>query len=452
MGSSLDQEIARQLAAAPPTDDLDAEIARQLDAERRKHGIYQGAAAPPEPSPIQQGLKAAGEAFDQQFPGVRKVGAATIAHPLATAANVAAGVPGVEAAEAGARALVRHQSYPEALGDIRGAEKELPKSVRIGGRMAGGALAGGAASALPVVGPLLSKLSPTMQGIAWGGVQGATEADPVSLTKRAEQTVADALMGGVVGKVVSSVATGMRVKNAPNFDENKLTRMAARSEAAEPAYTAFRDLGDLGSTPKLDAILQLPVVRRAVETVQGESPLLSQLPATDARVLDAVYKRVGDKAFTMAHGVETGEARTALADAIEEAARRKGGSYADALAAYRTPSKEIEALDLGRTTFRNAMKPGGTAPKRIGTESPTAVLERAPSMSPEERTALTEGILGQAQRNPLLARLGFARVHLPVPAPSRSLSTTADLLSKLEGNQKTSAPISAFLAALLGGR
>ena len=461
MRTSLDREIARQLAEAQgpkstvsSPDDLDAEIARQLDDERRRHGIYQGAVAPPEPSPLQTGLKAVGEAVDQTFgPGMThaaKTGLSLLAapksaaqHPLATAANVAAGVPGVEAAEARARSLVRGQTYADALKDIRAAESSIPPNVRTAERVAGGTLAG--AALLPAA------ASPAVQGALFSGANTLLSADPSSVKARLLRTTRDAAIGAGVGKVAEGVVTAGRIKGAPEFDANKIARVEARTEAARPAYESFRKLGDLGSTPKLAAILDLPVIRRAVETVQGESPTLAQLPATDARVLDAVYKRVGNKAFSAAHGYETDEARIALADAIDDAAKAKGGSYAEALAAYREPSKEIAALDLGRAVQRNATRGAGTAPKKVTTESPTAVMEQVATMAPSEQNALKEGILGQAKRNPLLARAGFTR--LPLPVPSKSLGTTADLLREMESPATSTgrrAVISAFLASLLG--
>jgi len=111
------------------------------------------------------------------------------------------------------------------------------------------------------------------------------------------------------------------------------------------------------------------MVRQALKTVQGESSDLIKLPRFDARVLDAVYKRIGSRAFKATHGYEPGTTRNALRDAIDEAS---GGQYAPALEAFAGPSAAIDAYDVGKSMvgkkagdFRAALRENPDAPEFV---------------------------------------------------------------------------------------
>lgn len=110
----------------------------------------------------------------------------------ATGASFLKDIPGAEAAQAGARSVVRGQSYEDALKDIRGNEDIMPAGTRIPARLAGAAISVGAAAPFIPAGALAS-------GAIVGGAHGLAEADPVSPIQRAYDTAGGAIGGAAAG-------------------------------------------------------------------------------------------------------------------------------------------------------------------------------------------------------------------------------------------------------------
>lgn len=113
---------------------------------------------------------------------------------LATGANLAEGIPGMERVQAGARAVVRGQPYSEALGDIRGQTDKLPAALKVGERIAG---------ALPLARFLPG--SAIKAGSLIGGLDAALSADQEGSGERALKTAAGAGIGAAGGAVLKGI-------------------------------------------------------------------------------------------------------------------------------------------------------------------------------------------------------------------------------------------------------
>lgn len=342
--------------------------------------------------------------------------------------------------------------YREGLENVEGAIASAPAAARIpakilGGVAAGGGIAGGAARAVPLLakGSALAKAasalsgSAALQGATYGGASGLLDANAdVGVGQRLLQGAGGAAIGAAAGKAGELIGTKLRSMGAKPLSENLNTRTAKRAEIAEPHYKAFRNLGDLKGPPELDDILALPIVERAAKAVQGESPTLAKLPMTDAKVLDAIYKRVGDKAFAAKHGYEPAEALDALGSAMESGARAKGGSYTAATEAFKKHSRLIEGVKRGREATRFGASPAGTPMTKSATWSPEAFADWAKTATAAEKEAAVEGILAMVKQGPTFARLGTLKGSVPVVGmPSRTLRSAAARMREM-GAEKPS--------------
>lgn len=276
-------------------------------------------------------------------------------------------------------------------------------------------------------------LGPISSGALYNGVTRASSAAPESTLSRVGGTA----LATTIGAAIPTIAKGAELagvmddaRMGPTLSANINARIKARAAASKPAFDAFRNLGDLDSSPELDKILNLPVVAKAGRTVQGESPTLNTAAPTNAGFLDAIYKRVGNKAFTTKHGVETGEARDALGSAIEDAAQAKGGSYKAALDAFREPSQEIEAVKRGALAMNYAGKSSGAPLNVAGKFGPEAFADYAgdAARTPGQIDAAQQGVLGQLQRSGLLERMKVLGSNVPLPYPSKALRAAPDVL------------------------
>lgn len=344
--------------------------------------------------------------------------------------NTAQGIPGMEALEAGAGALgskltAHPMNYRQSLATLRDA------TGNIGGATSAAEHVMGGLATMPLL-----PASPAAAGAVLGGADQALNADPdQSLMERAGRTAIGAGAGALIGKTLDNLITTARAKlpsATATSAQNVIRREASRDAAANTGYGAFRKLGDLGSTPELDDILSLPVVRTAINTVKGESPTLAKLPDTDASVLDAVYKRIGSKAFKAVNGAETNEARQALLDAIDKASTAKGVSYGDIVGAYKTASKGINAVQRGSDMVKGAATPL-KAGRNLDKTSPEAFAQWAKRASPDELDAAKQGILGALKSSDVLK--WHKVLGLPVfPSTTASASGAPGLLRMVDPN------------------
>lgn len=363
----------------------------------------------------------------------------------AALANISRDIPGVEAAQAGVRSLVRRQPYREALQDIRSAAEALPAEVAVPTRVAGAALS---AAAMP-------GRTAARQAMSFGALSGATEANPdIGIEERAGRTALGAAAGGAAAKATQTIGTVGRAYLAPRMTERGVPEIGVRTRAeqllrqkeatesaAGPLYRGFREMGELPETPALQEILQLPVVRTAIRTVKKESPRLAKLSDTDAAVLDAVYKRIGSKAFSAKHGFETGEARNALFQAIDEASFEKsiitgtGELFRRPVGTYRQGMESLGATQRGARAVQLAGSPQrGTTVKSALEESPEATIRWAKRASPAERKAAIEGALAEVRQRGLsdiTQPFGLKGSFALLPGVRRAMSAS-DLIAQLE--------------------
>lgn len=341
----------------------------------------------------------------------------------ATIANVSRDIPGAEAAQAAARAVARRQPYREALGDIRQATEALPTAVSVPTRMAGGALAGAVMPGSTVA----------RQAAGFGALSGLTEASPdMGVQERIARGAGSAVLGGALAKGAQTVGTVARAMRGQTRPAQMLAEQEARDAAAQPLYEQFRALGELPPTDRLTDLLTLPVIRRAIRTVRSESPDLRDLADTDARVLDAVYKRIGQRAFRSSTGFETGQARTALLEAIDEAS---GGLYRPAVETFREGSRNMAAVQRGARALQRAASPtGGTTERAALQESPEALSRWSAQASPAERERAVGGVLGEVKQrgmSDLLTPVGLREQISFLPGVRRA-ATAAQIIEELE--------------------
>ena len=355
--------------------------------------------------------------------------AGTFAAPLSQ-------VPGGRALQA---AVAGRGDYRRGLEQVDAAIASAPAATRIPAKILGGTTA-----------MLAMPGSAVMQGARYGVMSGLLNADPdANVSERLKDAAIGGTVGAVAGKAGEALSVGGRALLAPTPGAAQTALKAAAEKAAKPGYDAFRDLGDLGMTKDLRTILRLPVVRTALKTVRGESPELATLPSTHAKVLDAIYKRVGNKAFKAAHGFETGEARAALLDAIESAAQAKGGTYAAPVGIFREGMQKVGAVQRGRAAVQNAASTKGGAAGAPLASSPEAFARWAKSATPDELRAASVGILGQARRAGLFRRGHVLGTDIPLPWPSRELVAAPKLLASTKGSSKSATALRGLLSYAL---
>lgn len=311
----------------------------------------------------------------------------------AVLANIAKDIPGAEAAQAGARALARGQSYREALGDVRQATEALPTAVRTGTRMAGAALAGVA----------MPGSTAARQAALYGALSGVTEASPdLDVRERLVRGGLSAALGGGVAKTLQAAGAGIRGFFAPSTSAQLLQQQATRNVTAGPLYEELRGMGTLPRTGLLQDILDLPVVKQAVRRVRQSDPNLRNAPDTDAALLSEVYQRIGKRAFREKFGSLV-EARQQLFVAINDAAAEKvattgtGTFFQDPVRTFRAGSELMGATMRGaKALARTGQEAGAQSQKALLSESPEALAEWAKTATPAQRQAAIRGILGDA--------------------------------------------------------
>lgn len=220
---------------------------------------------------------------------------------LAThAANVSQGIPGMEAAQAGARSLVRGQPYRAALRDIQGATQRIPTPLRIAERVAG---------AVPLAALLPG--SPALGGAVIGGADQALNASPdMSLKERGIRTGIGAVGGAVLGKFVDAGVTGLRavlprkLGGAGNPASVLLEKQAERAKSASDMYGAAMAEGRAHeATPAIQEFLADPDIKAITEGLQ-QLDEFANVPAESPEMLHAIYKTLSDQAGKAKRGLE----------------------------------------------------------------------------------------------------------------------------------------------------
>lgn len=410
---------------------------------------------------------------------------------VGTADAAAQEIPGVEAVGTALRSAIHGEPYKKSLSDLRTAESEAPPLANVGARLAAMAIPAAGLSRLAKIAPaggsavarLASKLIPNTAakgGALLGGALPALAADDESLGARAGWTAVGAGTGGLFGKLMESLGTVNRTKSVEPIREGSdiVAKDAARTAASDPAFAEFRALGNLGPDapppprvvrvrhggepvlprgtlldvhgepmprvqPKASLaqqnvknLIDLPIIKKAIAAVKGESPTLSKLPDTDAAVLAEAHRIIGNAAWRASNGFTKGEAADALAGVMEASAGEKGGSFEKALSAFREPSKRIAARLTGAQTLRTAATGKGAPLTEEGmlAKTPAAYRTAYAEADAPVREELTTGVLQELKQSPKNARLPWPLAKVPVPGvPSKALTAAKDLLRQTEG-------------------
>lgn len=258
-----------------------------------------------------------------------------------------------------------------------------------------------------------------IRGVSKAGLEEAEAPSAIETLKEAGTEAAKEVALEKVGNLVGIAAKAART---PTRSAILASQKAARAAESGPAYQAFREMGQLPVTDGLRDVFQTPAVQKALSSVLEESTELRKLPLTDAKVLDAVYKRIGSKTWARSQNFqELKETRTALLEAINDAAVQKAtakaGSDPQAIAAllstpYKTPveayargSELIQSTLRGTKGLRTAARGGMASERALMEYGPTQLAQWARTATPEQREAAIQGVFSQMRELPMTRRL-----------------------------------------------
>lgn len=204
------------------------------------------------------------------------------------------------------------------------------------------------AEAFKIAGPGSMRIdSPVMRGLAKAVTGTETQGNRMirdALNKRFE--VSRQALQAQVARIFRSTGG--------DFDIVRQGLVSARERVSRRLYDEARAVPPLSRTKDLRTLLGTrsrrgsKVVADAVKQIRDIDPDLRDVPDTDMRILDRVYKRVGEMAF--APGAAKNEIkgiRRRLLDAIGE----QNPTYRVAVETFSDSRSLEEALDLGRRTL-----------------------------------------------------------------------------------------------------
>lgn len=384
-------------------------------------------------------------------------------------------IPANERMIAGIRAI-GPETYEEALRDVRSAKEDSgPVANTLAASLPLVASFGATASTkLPAVlargGALASRfaqLNPAKAAAVYGAAMGAGNSTPVTGPEgeggagRGKRMAIDAALSAGGAKALEYGSVALKSKLAQPVVENVKARFRQASEMAKPLYDKFRALGDLGDTPMLrdlvggvdpvtgDPVEGLPVIRLVIKQVKGESPKLRKLADTDARVIDAVRKRLGKKAFQAQHGVETADAVHALDAAVADAVQGRSATLAEPVQTFAKGMQGGEAVARGAKVLKYASKPASLPTKNALKFGEAGFKEWAETAAPEQLALAREGIKGQIGASPLWGRSGQLKEMGSRFLPSVELREGARLLRE-SGEQIIPSTLGKYLNMRLG--
>lgn len=299
-------------------------------------------------------------------------------------------IPGLERLQAGARALVRGQPYREALDDMRSVTDPIPAPIKL------------AAQAPGILKASLGlALSPAKAGAVIGAADQALSADEMPLSTRAGRTALASGAGAGAGKLIETVGTAMRALRTPTPDANIVGRQTImRAKDAQNYGRAASEGAAAGPSSGIQNALAAPDVKPFADMVRQSRQFAN---ADDATVLRETYKLMSKHQSGLARklreqGFDAEQAlkheHIALAkQELLKAADAVMPSFRQAVQEHATARAGMDGVDLGRKVgSRLTAKSSGAKP---ATQSPAALRERIERMSPEDRKAVVQGILGR---------------------------------------------------------
>lgn len=325
---------------------------------------------------------------------------------LGGVASLAHDIPGAEAAQAGARSLVRGQSYTEALSDIKGAEAAAPSGVRLYNNAAGATIAALAGPKGTYLNPMGTGGSAAIQGARLGAATGLLSAEPASVEDRLVKAGKGGAVGGAVAGALGDVAPNLlRVISAKSLGANAMARGAEMSAADQAAYGKALAQGKGATHPDVTAALNSPGIAPYAKAARNSESLQG---SDDATILHEVYKRLGERQRGLAAQVErAADYKAGPAREIQDIglAKQRLLDAADKIMPdYRTAVEQHADLagkygafqDAGDATNRllRGVSPAG---RNLQTNTPEAFTARIASMDPEKAAAAREAVLGRVQ-------------------------------------------------------
>jgi hypothetical protein len=88
-----------------------------------------------------------------------------------------------------------------------------------------------------------------------------------------------------------------------------------------------------------------------------------------------------------------------------------------------------DAFRQGADVTRRLINGKGIAAKSLEKKSPETFLDALPTLTPQQKAAAQQGVLGRLKEAPAFARLPL--VHVPVPVPSKAFRAAPDLLRSI---------------------
>lgn len=348
-----------------------------------------------------------------------------------TAATPMQVIPGAEAVQAGARSLVRGQSYREARGDIQEAKLPAAMALPLQAPVIGGLLRPAAAN-VPRAVQAAARLTrtPAKAGATYGAASQALSADPdISIGERATRTGVGAVVGAVAGKVpdVASVygrawfsrrgsPDQMAVQAKEKLDQvaGKLYERAAAEAAASPTRLAV--VGNL---------LARPTIKPYTDAVRSSDKFAA---ADDPTVVREVYRQLSDAERALRRALKSdpakaNEIRRELTDVVT--AKREVTAVTDQIMPTFSKANAVYAAGMRRI---EAMGEGVAAALRVFGQTPTgrntltkgraAYEQRFSRMKPADRNAAVQAFLAETRNrtNPALNFNLFRSLTGPIRA------------------------------------
>lgn len=331
------------------------------------------------------------------IPGIAKVAPEAARGGAALALSATQIAPGMERFQAamgslGSKFTDSPMSYGESRDALRSETDKIPGEVKAALQVATGA---GLAKL-----PALAKVSPAKSGMAIGAADQALSADDMDITERAGRTVALAGAGGLAGKVFDTGATALRAASTPRIDANVMGRQAAVRADDKINYALAMAEGGPGAHGAVQQVLANPDIAPYAAIVRSNPKLRT---ASDARVLHETYKLLSREGT----GVNQRLTRDGFDAMLSQKADRIGAmkeellnaadqimpSYRAAVQSHAKGKAGIEAVKVGKQAATRAISKTSSA--RPETQSAQALTQRIKRMSPEDRQAAIEGILGR---------------------------------------------------------
>lgn len=350
-------------------------------------------------------------------------------------------IPGVEAVQAGASALVNRTGYREALKNIRDAGEA--SALGAPARFAGGTLA---TAALPG--------SAAQQGFVFGGLRSLLDADPnKGLKERGYHAAGESILGSLVGKTLETGSTAIRGLATKPIDELAVNASEALSKKVRPRYAAA-DVEARGTQnipqpihPAVGHTLNDPDIKPWVDDVRN-SPAFQNGefgPPDAITALKQVYKNMGEaqrRGLIKVAGrddfqplTEQGVADlTVLKQKLAQAADHDMPSWNLANREFAQGKSLQDATEQGAKVGRRLVAGRETPLTQLESSSPASMFRDIRTMQPPAARATNEGILStyMATPNPVKALMGAHRLSPMVRALDQKGGTlTPEMLQAL---------------------